>query len=126
MFKIGPKIHSNCCCEEGCSCHTPQHVHQNCSCCCCNEEPMADKFERINIDKPSLKKVLPLGAAVGLVSAGLVMAASNLISKVAKIKPYTSAAAAGIGLGVAAGVINGTIANAASKQISHEQKEIIA
>ncbi len=126
MFKIGPKIHSNCCCEEGCSCHSPQHVHQSCSCCCCHEEPKVDKFEKAQIDKVSLKKVLPLGAVAGLASAALVVAASNVISKVAKTKPFTSAIAAGVGLGVATGVINGTIANAASKQISQEQKEIIA
>ena len=122
MFKIGPKIHSTCCCEEGCSCHKPQqHSHQNCTCCCCHEEPKTDKFEKTQIDKVSLKKVLPLGAVAGLASAALVVAASNVVSKVAKTKPLTSAIAAGVGLGVATGVINGTIANAASRQIEQEQ-----
>ena len=123
MFKIGPKIHThNCCCDEACSCHSPQHSHQNCTCCCCNEEPKVDKFERAQVDKPSLKKALPLGAVAGLASAGLVVAASNILSKVSKKNPITSVIATGVGLGVATGVINGTLANAASKQSAQEQQ----
>ncbi len=126
MFKIGPKLHThNCCCDETCSCCKPQtHVHNHCSCGCC-EDAKADKFERIQVDKPSLKKALPLGAVAGLASAALVVAAGNVISKVVKTKPFTSAIAAGVGLGVAAGVINGTIVNAASKQLEQEQQKQI-
>ncbi|MBR1908221.1 hypothetical protein IJ818_04735 [bacterium] len=127
MFKIGPKLHTqHCCCDEACSCHKPQpHTHQHCTCCCCHEEPKADKFEKTQVDKPSLKKALPLGAAAGLASAGLVMIASNIVAKAAQSKPITSAIAAGVGLGVATGVINGTLANAASKQAAQEQKQVI-
>jgi len=123
MFKIGPKIYNNHCCEEGCSCHKAQHqIHQNCS-CCCNEEPKADKFEKVYVDKPSLKKVLPLGAVAGLASAGLVVAASNILAKVTKKSPLTTVIATGVGLGVATGVINGTLANTASKQLHEQEKK---
>lgn len=125
MFKIGPKLHNHsCCCEEGCSCHSQNNVHQHCS-CCCHEEPKPDKFERAHVDKPSLKKALPLGAVAGLASAGLVIAASNILSKISTKSPVTTAIATGVGLGVATGVINGTLSNAPSKQAHEQEKKVL-
>ena len=121
MFKIGPKVHTQCCCcDGGCSCHASAPSHQHCSCCCEDSKP--DKFEKTQVDKPSLKKALPLGAIAGLASAGLVVAASNVLSKMSKKSPLTTVVATGVGLGVASGVINGTLANAASKQAANEQQ----
>ena len=93
MFKIGPKLHighnnQKPCCQDG-------------KCPTCSQPIESDKFEKKSVERPSLKTVVPVSLACGLVGAGAVVLASSVLNKVTKSKSglvTLMAAAAGFGI----------------------------